>query len=235
MTLPVVDQARIDRNWRAITAELDAPRPSFVERVLRRVGMSSNVTRLIVASPALRRAWFASLGVAVLVGLGNADGSDPDSLFALLVLAPLVPVLGVALSYGTAADPSYEAHLAAPMRGIRLLALRAATVLVVSIVLIGALSLLSANVGWTAAAWMLPGVALTTSSVAAMTVLSPRRATALVGTLWLVGVLIAQAAANDQLAAFGAIGQVVALSIAVAAAGVVVLRRDHFDHLELTA
>ena len=53
-----VDQARIDANWRAITIELDAPTPSRVERLLRAVGLPARVTRLVVATPALRRAWY---------------------------------------------------------------------------------------------------------------------------------------------------------------------------------
>ena len=40
----IVDQARLDANWRAITAELDAPRPSLLERLLGRVGVPGHVT-----------------------------------------------------------------------------------------------------------------------------------------------------------------------------------------------
>ena len=121
----IVDQPRLDANWRAITAELDAPRPSSLERVLGRVGVPGHVSRVIVATPALRRAWYLALAVAVLVGLGATNPGDRGSLFTLLALAPTLPVLGVALAYGPAADPMYEAQLATPMRGLRLVAIRA--------------------------------------------------------------------------------------------------------------
>jgi hypothetical protein len=228
----IVDQVRLDANWRAITAELDAPKPSILERLLDRIWVPGHVTRVIVATPALRRAWYLALGVAVLVGLGAANPGDRSSLFTLLALAPTLPVLGVALAYGPAADPMYEAQLATPMRGLRLVAIRAVTVLCVAVVVLGVPSLLSPVARPMAFAWLLPAVALTSGSLALMTWIPPRRAAALVAVIWFVGVVVIEGVGSTELTAFGAVGQVAALLVAVAAAGIVFTRRSSFDRME---
>ncbi len=228
---PTVDQARLDANWRAITAELDAPRPSVLERLLGRLGVPGHVTRLVVATPALRRAWYLSIAIAVLVGLGSARPGDPGSLFTLLVLAPALPVLGVALAYGPTADPMYEAQLATPLRGIHLVAIRAVTVLVFTIVFVGGPALLARDSRSMAFAWLLPAVALTAVSLALMTWITPRRAASAVAIAWFVVAALAEAVAVDQLAAFGAVGQVLALVTAVVATALTLARRASFDRM----
>ncbi|MFF6905713.1 hypothetical protein ACFY9Q_07225 [Streptomyces sp. NPDC012389] len=51
----------------------------------------------------------------------------------LLVTAPVLPLAGVALSYGRHADPLYEVVTSTPSGGLRLLLIRAAAVLAVSV------------------------------------------------------------------------------------------------------
>lgn len=227
----LVDQARLDANWRAITAELDAPKASLLERLLGRLRVPGHVTRLIVATPALRRAWYLSIAIAVLVGLGAAQPGDRGSLFTLLVIAPALPVLGVALAYGPAADPMYEAQLAAPLRGLHLVAIRAVTVLVVSIVFVGGPAFLARDTRSMAFAWLLPALALTSTSLALMTWLTPRRSASVVAMMWFVAVATAESASAGELAAFDAVGQLIAVVVAVAATVVVVARRTSFDRL----
>jgi len=228
----IVAQARLDANWRAIEAELLAPKPNILERLLGRCRVPSHVTRVIVATPALRRAWYLALAVAVLVGMGATNPGDRASLFTLLLLAPTLPVLGVALAYGPAADPMYEAQLATPMRGLRLVAIRAITVLCVAVVALGIPSLLSPVARPMAFAWLLPALALSSASLALMTWLPPRRSAAIVAVVWLVGVVLVEGAGSTELTAFGTIGQVTALLVAGAATVVVCTRRSSFDRME---
>lgn len=230
-----IDAGRIEANWRAIRYELDAPRPTRLERLLRVARIPSSVVRMVAATPALRRSWYLSVVAVIVAGLGVADPADEGSLFALLVLAPLLPVLGVAMAYGSAADPSHEIQLATPTHGLRLLATRAATVLAVSIVPVGTLAMLNGAARPFAAAWLLPALAVTSSSLAAMTVRPPRQATAAVAVAWFVAVLVARSAAADPLAAFRTVGQLVALAVALVAAAVTVARRERFELLEVTA
>jgi hypothetical protein len=230
--IDTVGPARLEANWRAILAELDAPRPALTERILRRVGMPARVTRLVVATPALRRAWYLSVVVVVIVGLGAANPDEPrQSLFTLLLLAPLLPVLGVAMAYGPSADPAHELQVATPGGGLRLLIVRTIAVLVVSIVVVTALACTSEVVRPMAAAWLLPALAVTAATLATMTVLPPRRAGAAVGGAWLAAVVMASVATSDPLAAFGPVGQVVAAIATVAFVVVTAARRGRFDHL----
>lgn len=236
MTEPIaVDQARIDSNWRAITIELEAPRPSRLERSLQFVRVPASVTRVVASTPAMRRSWYLSIVGVVLVGLGVADPTDRGSLFALLVSAPLLPVLGVAMAYGSASDPAHEMQLATPTHGLRLVTIRAATVLVISVAVVGLLTLPNEAARPYAAAWLLPALAVTTASLAVMTVRPPRQAAGVVASAWFVVVMAARVAADDPLAAFRAAGQATALAIVVGAVAVAVARRDRFEQLELAS
>lgn len=228
--MSAIDQARIDANWRAITFELDAPIPSRTERVLRRVGFSSATTRLVAATPALRRSWAAALLVVVLVGL-SAASDNPDNISGMLVLAPLVPVLGVALAYGPKVDPVHEIGLATPIRGLRLLLIRAATVLAVSMVVLTGSVLLSAASNVLAFAWLLPALAMTSLALSLMTVTTPRRSVAAVSIGWALLVAVVQGATDDSLAIFGPLAQTASLVAAAIAAGVMIKRRERFDRV----
>lgn len=229
-----VDQARIDRNWRAITIELDAPRPGRIERALQFLGLPAHITRLVVATPALRRAWFVATGLAVLVGLGATDGNNPiEDLFVLLLIAPLVPVLGVSMAYGTEADPAHEMGVVTPMRGLRLILTRAAVVLAFSTLVLGVAALFTPGIPAMAYAWLVPSAGLTMATVALMTFVRPRLAAAIVAAVWIVGVVVAQAGAESQVAAFGAGGQVTMFLVGMAGLAVSVLRRGRFDLLEV--
>jgi hypothetical protein len=229
-----VDPARLDRNWRAITIELDAPRPGRVERLLRFFGLPAHVTRLVVATPALRRAWFLATGLAMLIGLIAAESERPaENLFTLLLIAPLVPVLGVSMAYGTEADPAHEMGVATPMRGLRLILTRAAVVLGFSTFWLAIAAALAPGSSPTDFAWLVPSVGLTLATVALMTVVAPRRAAVVAGVGWVVGVLLVRAAATDPLAAFSIVGQLAMAAVGALALVVAVRRRDRFDLLEL--
>ena len=233
---PGIDPSRVERNWMAISAELFAPQPSRVERWLRRVGLPAAVTRLMVATPALRRAWFVALTLVVFVGLVAADnGSSPDDLLTLLVLAPLVPVLGVSMAYGPGSDPAHEITLAAPLSGFRLIMIRSATVVLCSVAVLALASLLTGAVPSLAFAWLLPSLGLTAASLALMTFTTPRRSGAVVAVGWMVAVIVARNSGGDPLAAFAAAGQISMVLLFGVGLWIAHRRRDRFDLLVATA
>ena len=92
-----------------------------------RDGIADTTGRLLTAPPVLRRSWLAAVVFLLLatVGVVHTAGSPP--LF--LALAPLLPLAGVALSYGPALDPTYEMAVVAPLHGFRLLMIRTLAVL----------------------------------------------------------------------------------------------------------
>ncbi len=224
------EATRIETNLLAITAELDAPRHGVVERVLVRSGLPVDTVRLLVATPSLRRSWFIAIGLALFFGLAAANPDRPDSsLLWFLGLAPLIPVIGVALAYGPGVDPSYEITLATPISGVRLVLLRTTAVLVTSIGIAGAVTLLivprhSLMVG----AWLLPALALSIVCLALMTVTAPRAAAVVVSGVWLVAI-IACSGVDDQLVAFRPTAQLGFVAVGALAALVVASRRGTFD------
>lgn len=144
-----------------------------------------------------------------------------------------MPVLGVALAYGTEADPAHEMAMATPMRGLRLVLTRAAAVLAFSTFWLAIAAILAPGRQPMAFAWLVPSLALTAATVALMTFLAPRRAALVTAASWVLLVASVQGAATDPLAAFGPIGQVLMVVIGLASLAVAVARRQHFDTLEL--
>jgi hypothetical protein len=228
---PISDE-RLAANWRVVVDTIDQPAPSRLERVLRRCGLPGWTVRLAVSTPGLRRAWGAALATVVLFGLAAADPQRPrESLAGFLVLAPLVPLLGVASSYGAGADPAYELTVSTPRSGLRLVLLRTITVLVASFAVLAAASVLLPGRSALAFAWLLPSVAVTCGALALSTLLSPRRTVVAVGAAWLVVAAVVNGATNDRLSLFGPAAQVVCLVVALLATAVVAIRRDAYARL----
>jgi putative zinc finger protein len=200
---------------------------------------------LWAAGPAVRGAWpvavvLVAAGALALAYGGGFHGARP----LLLAVAPLVPVAGVGLSYGTHADPLHEIAASTPSGGLRLVLTRTAAVLAVSLPLLTfAGLLLPASGAPGAAAWLLPGLALTLASLALASFAGCRAATALTGGGWLCAVLAPTLTAPggdmtsrlaEQLSRCldGAPAQGGWTAAAVLCAAVLAARRSAYDHLE---
>ena len=226
----VTDPVALDAGWERLDAELDAPRPGWFESLLTRAGIPDHTARLLAATPVLRRSWLAAVVFLLLTTVGAVHTTESPTLF--LALAPLLPLVGVALSYGPALDPTYEMTVVAPTHGFRLLMIRTLAVLVAGLGLNGLATLALPGYGLRALAWLLPALALTATGLALTPRLGPVLAPSLVGGAWVAVLLAAQAAqqtAADPLAPFTAAGQGVAGTVATLAAGLLFLLRDRFD------
>ncbi|MHB9861677.1 zf-HC2 domain-containing protein [Streptomyces sp. YIM S03343] len=151
------------------------------------------LTRVLWAvGPAVRGAWSLAVLLVAAGALALAYGAGVTGARPLLLaVAPVVPVLGVALSYGPYADPLYEITASTPSGGLRLLLTRTAAVLAVSLPpLTLAGLLLPCSDGPGAAAWLLPGLALTLVSLALAGYVGCRTGTAVAGGGWLCAVLL---------------------------------------------
>ncbi|MBV1935302.1 zf-HC2 domain-containing protein [Streptomyces sp. BV286] len=226
----VSDPVALDAGWERLDAELDAPRPGFLESLLVRTGVADHTARLLAATPVLRRSWLgavvAVLAITVLVS-NAARTSDSPAMF--LALAPLLPLAGVALSYGPALDPTYEMAVVSPTHGFRLLMIRTVPVLVMALVLNGLATLALPSYGLRALGWLLPALALTTTGLALTPRLGPVLAPSLVGGTWVVLLVLTQRTTDGTLAPYTAAGQGVAAAVAALAAGLFYLGRDRFD------
>ncbi|MFJ2214698.1 zf-HC2 domain-containing protein [Streptomyces sp. NPDC101062] len=156
------------------------------------IGFTARV--LWAAGPALRGSWLAALVLVVVgaVGLAYATGFA-GARPLLLALAPVLPPAGVAVSYGRYADPMHEIGAATPGGGLRLLLIRTAAVLAVSLPLLtvaGAL-LPDDTLGTPgAAAWLLPGLTLTLAALALGSYVGCRAAACAVGALWVLALAV---------------------------------------------
>jgi hypothetical protein len=226
---PSVEPGRLAAIWDEVDARVGvATLPPF-ERVLVRCGISEASARLLAATPSLTTSWLTALVAAVLFAAAAADAS-PSGLLVYLTLAPMLPVAGVAAAYGRLADPAYELAVAAPYSLLRLLLLRSVAVVGSTIVIVGLGSLALLGHGWTAVAWLLPALALSATTLALSARLAPVWAAAAVLTGWVALVLAVRQGTADDLAAFGAPGQLVALVVVVVAAAALVRQRPTFAY-----
>ncbi|MEU3551881.1 zf-HC2 domain-containing protein [Streptomyces longwoodensis] len=224
----VTEPAVLDAGWERLDAELDAPRPGPFERVLLRLGVADHTARLLTATPILRRSWLLAVLSLLVMTVLVVRVADTPGLF--LALAPLLPLAGVALSFGPSLDPTFEMAVVAPLHGFRLLMIRTVAVLTTGLVCNGLATLALPGYGLSALAWLLPALALTATGLALSARLGPALAPALVGGGWLALLLVATAQADGHTPVpFTAAGQSTAAGLAALATVLLVHSRDRFD------
>ncbi|WSQ09266.1 zf-HC2 domain-containing protein [Streptomyces sp. NBC_01231] len=200
---------------------------------------------LWAAGPAVRGAWLPAVLLVAFGAVALAYGADITGVRPLLLaVAPVVPVAGVALSYGAHADPLHEIAASTPSAGLRLVLTRTAAVLAVSVPLLTLAGLLvPSSDAPGAAAWLLPGLALTLASLALAGYVGVRTATAVTGGGWLCAVLApvlaapggrltARLAEQLQYCLDGAPAQGGWAAAAVLSAVLLAARRPAYDRLE---
>ncbi len=121
-------------SWDAVADRIDRPKPSLVERLLRRLGVTDTVARLVGATRPLQVAWLAAMAAVVALAVLAAQRADDAGPF--LVIAPLVPLAAVALAFRAGAEPAGEAGAVAPVAGVGLVLRRAVAVVGATLVLL---------------------------------------------------------------------------------------------------
>jgi hypothetical protein len=215
-----------EAGWDALAAELDAPVPGTVERLLTRVGVAEHTARLLAATPVLRLSWLAAVVSTLALTAVLAAVSHP---LVFLAAAPLLPVCGVALSFGPRVDPTYEITVVAPMHTFRLLLLRCAAVLSVTTVLSAVASVAMPDIGLAALGWFLPALTLTLLSLALTARLGPVLAAAAVAAGWIVVVSSTLGAGATGSSVFVPAGQLASAVAGVLAASILARSRRAFE------
>ncbi|MFJ8434670.1 zf-HC2 domain-containing protein [Kitasatospora sp. NPDC094019] len=159
--------------------------------------------------------------VALLLDRVNPE-PGPDRVSLLLVLAPVLPVGGVAAAWSRGLDPAYELTAATPRAGLPLLLRRTAAVLAV---VLPALLLGGWATGVTAAQWLLPCLAFTSTTLALGALVGVTRAAAAVAAGWLALVVAPTVAAGRTAAVLGADGLPLWGPVLAVGVAVVVARR----------
>ena len=219
--------------WDGVLERVDRPTRSITERLLGVLRVRPDMAKLLATTPALRVAWLAAVMfvAAFAVAAARLEGDGP---WLLLVIAPLLPVAGVATAYGPALDPTYEIGVAAPMSGLRLTLLRTLAVIATTMPLLVVAAFVAPGDGWAMFGWVLPSFALVAITLALSTAISPERAGVVVGVGWFVAlvVLIDRNPAGDfveRSLIFSSSGQTVAAVVALIGAAIVATRNASFD------
>jgi hypothetical protein len=217
-----VDPAAARAGWIRLETELDAPVPGPVERLLLRAGVADHTARLLAATPVLRLSWLAAVASTLALTALVANLADP---VVFLVIAPLLPLVGVAASFGPAVDPTYEIALVSPLHTFHLLMLRCVAVVSTTTVLSALASLALPEYGLVALGWFLPALVLTLFSLVLTPRLGPFLAAGAVGAGWLALIASTLGIGAGASIVFAAVGQcVAALAGALAAVAIVRLR-----------
>jgi hypothetical protein len=125
-------------------------------------------------------------GVTLLALLLDLAGTGSGEVSLVLLVAPVLPVLGVAASWSRGLDPAYELTASAPRAGLYLVLRRTASVLgvVVPALLVG---------GWATGVmvtqWLLPCLALTAATLALGGAVGVTRAAVLLAAVWAAAVV----------------------------------------------
>jgi hypothetical protein len=231
------DALRATANWAAIADRVDEPRRTVAERVLGRLGARDHVVRLLVLTPVFRVAWFGALAiVSTLAIFSSADNpmlrGDRGS-FAFLVLAPIVPLLGIGAAFDRRGDPARELTEASPFSAFELLLIRSTAVLVGSAVITAVASVALPHDA-SAAVWLLPALGLTTATLALARWFAVTAAAGTLSGMWLLAAAVtARSDAATRLIAdyppFRPGGQLAFLLLAVLAATSAVVTRHSFE------
>ncbi|GII00253.1 zf-HC2 domain-containing protein [Planobispora takensis] len=214
-------------SWERVAGVVDRPAPRLSERVLHRLGVPGHVARLLSATPSLSRAWLAALAAVLAFAVAGARlvPGEENVLLAFLLVAPVLPVAGVAVAYGRHVDPVHETQAATPMSGPRLFLLRAVAVLAVALGLTGGATLLFPGPLGLSAAWLLPALALSLGLLALSGRFSPLLAGAVLATGWFGSALVCHAVLNDRFLPFHPAAQALYGAATLALLPLVYLRR----------
>ncbi len=208
-----LDTRRVEAIWREVVDRVDAPRPSWPERMLARLGVGEATARLVAATPTLRGPWL--LGIAAVLALAAWAGQVDERLLRMfLVAAPLGPLTGVAVAFAGGLDLTREIGLATPYPALRLLLIRTAAVLAVTVPIVAAVGLALPGSHWLAAGWLLPTAGLTCAALALTARMTPVVAVGVVATAWVL-VTTPTAIAGHLDLAFGVGAQICWLAVAI--------------------
>lgn len=217
-------------SWDSIADTVLRPRRTLLERGLERLGLPAYQARLLAATPSLSRAWLSGLAAVLLcvVALTHVAGTGVAAGLPFLLVAPLLPLAGVAFAYGPGVDPAHELLAATPFAGPRLLLLRSSAVLVAAVVPTALATPLLPSGPLSGAAWLLPALTLCTACLALSIRIAIPLSAGVLATAW--GVTVAAGSlSGDHTRVFQLSAQLAYAAIAAVLTAVVYLRRHHFD------
>ncbi|MGW2637900.1 zf-HC2 domain-containing protein [Streptomyces sp. NPDC001348] len=209
-----------------------APRLAATAPMPRRRRWSAPLGRWLTPAMAPWLAMITSMTLlALLLDLADArtgPGYAPHHVSLVLLLAPILPVLGVAASWSRGLDPAYELTASVPRAGLPLVLRRTAAVLMLVVPTLFA-------GGWATgvavAQWLLPCLAFTSMTLALGGVIGVTRAAVVLAAAWGAVVLAPTLATSRTTFALRTSGLPVWALILALGIGVVITRRGAYSVL----
>ncbi|WP_380283712.1 zf-HC2 domain-containing protein [Kitasatospora purpeofusca] len=170
--------------------------------------------------------WLAMvLAVTLLALLLDLAGPGSGRISLVLLLAPVLPVAGVAASWSRGLDPAHELTAATPRAGLPLVLRRTVAVLAV---VIPALLAAGRATGLTAAQWLLPCLACTCATLALGGLIGMTRAAVALTAAWTAAVAAPTLAAGRTPSVLRADGLPLWCALLALGAAVVLTRRGAY-------
>jgi len=188
---PLVEVPVLEEAWSGIRTGIESGRLPLLVRLAQRLGLPEPTGILLAATASLRLTWLTGgLVTLCFVTLASilADGA---ALWPFLLVAPLVPVLGVAVSYGPAEEPFEALTVTTPYGRARLIMIRTLAVLTLTLPAAALLGLTLPGPAWVAVAWLGPALAMIPLLLAVASLTGPRLAASLLSLGWTGLVLFA--------------------------------------------
>lgn len=227
---PAVDRGRLDAVLQGVLDRVETPPAGLLERVLRRAGLDDSTARLVAVTPSLRGAWLTGVVVVLTLAVLTAH-AGPHGVALFMTLAPVLPVVGVAMAFGPRADPSHEIAAGAPYSSLHLLVVRTAFVVTSTVLPTAALAPFLPGSGGLAVGWLLPALALTLGTIALATRVPSHLAAGSLTALWVALVIPGLARTHDPMLA--ATPAVQLASLAALTVSAAVLFHDRHQLAEL--
>ena len=208
----------LEHLWARVEAAVSTPEVGRSGRALLRLGVSMSdvvVTRVVAAQS---RQWtIATMLVLAVTAVAAVLGPVDSAHAAFLVVAPLLPALGVAATYRLVPHGIDLLERAAPFSPARMLLWRTAYVVVTAVPVAVAVGAMVLHHPGAAVSWLLPALACTLCVAAAATWHDPVRPAALVALGW-TAVVVAWQVRDTPWAVTTAPTQLVAIAVSVGAA-----------------
>lgn len=181
---PHTDLPGLELAWAGIRDAIEAPGFPAPIRLARRLGLSDSSAVLLAATASLRTAWIVSSFVALGFATLAAILTDGTNLAPFLLVAPMIPVLGVAASFSASRSSLEMLVVTAPYGRTRLILNRTMAVLAATLPFAVLLGLLVPGPTWVAAAWLGPALTLIPVLLAISSFVGPYPAAAAVAVGW---------------------------------------------------
>lgn len=220
---PLTDAALLTDAWSGVRAGVESPRRPWLIRLAEHLGLNESTGVVLGAAASLRVAWLSGAFVALGFAFGATLFTAKTSLWPFLLIAPLIPVLGVASAYGHSEEPFEALAVTAPYGRTRLILVRTVAVLLTSLPASVVLGLFLPGPDWVAAAWLGPALAMVPLLLAVASYAGPRLASAVVTLLW-CGVVLGSVRGLPATWPVEATQQAVYLALAVGALAVLAVR-----------